>query len=164
MAEFENIKWMITQMLAAITPALLIIICSLCSFITFIVCRKIIFRKYGVVMTKYPHFWELQLPKSASWILALLYISTYFISDSPIAGAIINVILIICAMYFICGISTIDFFFKKKGLHWSIRIILYAISFFILLLFGIAYFGFILIGVIDSSFDFRRIRARRSEI
>lgn len=161
--ELTNSKWALVQVIASITPAMLILVCSLCSFITFLVFRKIIFCKYGEVMTEYPHFWELQLPRSASWILSLLYISTFFVIAPTITNIVLNVIIILCALYFICGISTIDFFLNKKRIHWILRIIIYAIALVLLLIFGAAYFGVILIGVLDGAFDFRHIRARRSE-
>lgn len=159
-----DLQWYIQQMLATIVPSALIILCALLAYGIFLTGRKIIFRKYGTVMESYPHFWQLQLPRYASMVLAALFVITLFMSSSPLAGAVTNIIIIFCALYMVCGLSVVDFFFKRTNLHWAVRIIIYAIAFIVLGIIGliipVANISTVLLfaGVIDGMADFRRIR------
>lgn len=161
-AQLENIKHIFIQAITVVVPAFLIITCTLCSFITFLVCRKFVFCRYGDVLIQYPHFWELQMPRSASWLIAILYTATMFMKASSMSGALNNIILILCAMYCICSISIIDFFFRKTRVHWALRALIYCFA--VPIFFTISPTVPILAGVIDSTFDFRRLRRRRTEI
>ncbi len=159
-----DLQWYIQQMLATVAPSALIILCALFAYGVFLIGRKIIFRKYGTVMESYPHFWQLQLPRYASMALAALFILTLFMNSSPLAGAVTNIIIIFCTLYMVCGLSVVDFFFKKTILHWAVRIIIYAIAFTVLGIIGlilpVANISTVLlfVGVIDGMADFRRIR------
>ncbi|MBR2477066.1 MAG: DUF2232 domain-containing protein [Clostridia bacterium] len=161
-AELENMKWPLIQQMASIFPAFLIIICSLCAFLTFLFCRKFVFCRYRTVMHEYPHFRELQLPRSTSWLLTILYVATMFMGASPLSGAIKNIVIIICALYAICAVSVIDFLFAKIRVHWSLRALTYLIAFPIILMIDPTIP--VIAGIIDSMFDFRRLRRRKTEI
>lgn len=160
----DDLQWAMQQMLATITPSLLIIFCAAFAYGIFLVGRKILFRKHSVIM-EYPHFWQLQLPRSMSAIMAVLFLLTMFMGSSPLAGAITNIVIIFFALYFMCGLSVLDFFFKKKtNLHWALRIPIYAVGFTVLSIIGmILPFAnittlLLFLGVIDGMVDFRRLR------
>ncbi|MBQ6998992.1 MAG: DUF2232 domain-containing protein [Clostridia bacterium] len=160
-----DLQWYMQQMLATVVPSVLIILCAFFAYVTFVIGRKFIFKKHGVVMENYPHFWQLQLPRSASMALAVLFIVTFFMNSSPVAGAITNIIIILCALYMLCGLSVVDFFLRKKRFHWAIRIVIYVIAFTVLSVIGVlipvanAPSLLLFTGVIDGLFDFRRLRS-----
>ena len=160
-----DLQWYMQQILATVVPSVLIILCAFFTYATFLIGRKFIFKKYGIVMENYPHFWQLQLSRSASVFLAILFVLTFFINSSPLSGAITNIIIISCALYFMCGLSVVDFFLRKRNIHWSLRIVIYVVGFTVLGIIGIvipiANISTILLfaGVTDGMFDFRRLRS-----
>jgi len=64
-----------------------------------------------------------------------------------------------------CGLSVVDFFLRKRNIHWSLRIVIYVVGFTVLGIIGIvipiANISTILLfaGVTDGMFDFRRLRS-----
>ncbi len=160
-----DLQWYMQQMVATVVPSVLIIICAFFAYVTFLIGRKFIFKKHGTVMENYPHFWQLQLPKSGSVFLAVLFVVTFFIKSSALSGAITNIIIMLCALYFLCGLSVVDFFLKKRNIHWALRIVIYIIGFAVFGIIGIvipiANISSILLftGITDGMFDFRRLRS-----
>lgn len=161
----DDLQWAMQQMLATVTPSILILFSAAFAYVVFLIGRKLIFRRYSIVM-EYPHFWQLQFPRYMSAILAVLFVITMFMSSSPLAGAITNIIIIFCGLYFVCGLSVVDFFFKrKKNMHWIARIIIYITGFIVLSIIGmILPFAnittlLLFLGVIDGMADFRKLRS-----
>ncbi len=158
-----DMQWYVQQAMATVVPCILIIICALFTYVTFLAARKFIFKKHGVVMSEYPHFWELKMPRSASLILSILFLITFFMDASAISGALSNIVIIFCALYFMCGLSVVDFFLRKRRIHWVLRIIIYIIGFvlfsIISLILPILNITSILLftGVTDGMFNFRRL-------
>lgn len=160
-----DLQWYMQQMMATVAPSVLIILCAFFAYVTFLIGRKFIFKKYGTVMEIYPHFWQLQLPKSGFVVLVILFVVTFFMKSSALSGAITNIIIMLCALYFMCGLSVVDFFLKKRNIHWALRIVIYIIGFAVLGIIGIiipiANISSIMLfaGVTDGMFDFRRLRS-----
>lgn len=157
-------KWYVQQALATVIPSVLIIMCAFIAFFVFIIGRKFIARRYGIIMETYPHFWQLQMPRSASFALTLMYILSMFMSSSPMAGAVMNIVIILSALYVVCGLAVVDFFFRKTRIHWIFRLVIYGIAFIVLSVLGAILpfanvFSMLLFaGVFDGMFDFRHLR------
>ena len=111
---------------------------------------------------EYPHSNQLKMPRFASTILIILYIMTFFMKTSSFSGAITNILIIFSALYMVCGLSLIDFYFRKK-IHWIARILIYVTGGILLTVIGIIiplaniFTILFLAGLFDSSRDFRHL-------
>lgn len=154
-----DIQWFIQQTITMIMPSAFIIICGFGVYLIFMLGRKLILKKQGDVMA-YPHSSQLKMPRSASFILIILYVVTFFVKASFFSGAITNILIIFSALYMVCGLSLVDFYLKKR-FHWVIRIILYLTGGIFLTVIGIiiplanVFTLLFIAGLIDSSRNFR---------
>lgn len=161
---FENLQWYLQQTMAMIIPSCFILVCTITSYLVFVCGRKLLSKVNNISLYSYPLFNQLQMPKSTSFAMAVLFIISFFTGTSNLSGAITNVIIVLSAFYMVCGISVTDAFLSKKISRPILKLIIYAIA-----LCGSAFIGIIipffslpsallLLGVIDSSLDFRRLR------
>ncbi len=159
-----DVQWAMQQMLAAITPSMIIIFCAAYAYIIFLIARKILFTKSGIILP-YPHFHQLHLPKAMAAVLGVLFLLTFFMGASSLSGAITNIVIILSAVYCVCGLSVIDFFFKERSrVHWALRAVIYISGYTVLSVIG-AILPFanittilLFLGVIDGVADFRHRR------
>lgn len=160
----KQFQWYFQQAMAAITPALLIIMCALMAYTLFLISRKYLYIRSKIQLDIYPHFYELTLPKSASIVLAILFAVSLFASASSLSAALTNILLVISASYMVCGLSVIDFFLSKKRVSWWLRLLIYAVAipfsgmFSALIPITNVFTLLLVLGIIDGLADFRRLR------
>lgn len=107
-------------------------------------------------------FSHLKIKRSTALTLFMLYLISLFASGmfGIIAGNIISILIVMCT---VCGISLIDFYFKKAIKSAALRILIYITSFiFISVIFALFTFSsplmlLSLVGMIDATRDFRKI-------
>lgn len=127
----------------------------MCSFAGFIL------KRLKLCNVKTVPFYMLRAPKSMSIAAVLLYILSFFINpEGMVSAAFLNILFVIYALVSVCGFSFIDYKFKglvKKG---YLRALIYIAVFifggmFITLFINIC----LIIGIFDSTMNFRRISA-----
>ena len=156
-----DIQWAIQQTITMIMPSAFILICGFGVYLIFLFSRKLISKNHGDVMP-YPHSSQLKMPRSASFILIILYVITFFVKASFFSGAITNILIILSALYMICGLSLVDFYLKRR-IHWIARILIYVTGGIFLTVIGIViplanvFTLLFFAGLFDSSRNFRRI-------
>jgi hypothetical protein len=69
-----------------------------------------------------------------------------------------NSLLVICVVYLVCGLSLAEFYLKRARLHPALRVAFYLMMLISGTVGGIALAS---MGLIDSHFDFRRVRAQQ---
>lgn len=106
------------------------------------------------------HFSEIHLNKSVSLAFFIFVILSLFSSKASVfTDALSNVIAIMLAMFFIDGLSFIDFYFRKTGLWTIVRVIIYILVITVLsLLFVFSPVLIVtLIGISDCTGNYRKI-------
>lgn len=141
-------------------PSVLIVI-SLFSAYCMYTFAGFILKKLRLCQVKMVQFYMLRAPKSMSLAAVVLYVLSFFLKpDSMVSAAFYNIIFVIYAFIAFCGLSFIDYKFKKIVKRGFIRTLIYVLLF----LFGGMFMAMILnvciiLGILDSSMNFRRISA-----
>jgi len=159
-----DLQWYMQQAVAMVLPSFFIILCALLSYLVFLLGRKLLFKAHSIALEGYPAFWQIQLSRSVSFVLAGLFIISFFMDTSAASGAVTNIIIILCALYMQCGISVVDSFFRKTRIPSVLRLIIYGVALLTSGVIGML-IPFVNIpalilfaGVTDSMFDFRHLR------
>lgn len=102
-------------------------------------------------------FSELKLSKSAFMFAIISYLLYIIFEGNPICYAFFNLSAIIFMVSSVCGLSVIDFAFRKKLKYSLLRALIYFAAIFVITLFtGMAGSLLVFIGMLDVVFDFRR--------
>lgn len=158
-----ELQWFVKQTLAMIVPSCFIIFCVSYAYIVFAAGRKLLSKVFGICLD-YPFFRQLQMPRSASFALAVLFIISFFTGTSNFSGAVTNIIMVLSFFYVVCGIAVIDSMLFKKGFRPAFRILIYIASVFASLFVSIIIpflnlpSVLLMLGIIDSSMDFRHLK------
>lgn len=139
-------------------PSLLFVFSLIISYInnifSFIVLRRM---RYGAV--RYPSFSKFKLPNNIMPGIAVMFISTFIIGKLNIPyneALLVNVTFLIGFIFFVQGLSVLDYLLKKVRIRLIFRIII--LNVFLIPMSGIIFF----IGVLDSILDMRKIRKQKS--
>lgn len=104
-------------------------------------------------------FSQIKAPRSISWVAIICFLVHMFTkSGSPMWGLFANIVVILYAVLGVCGLSCVDFKLKKKISSGPLRMLIYITA----ALFGGVLLSFItniliIIGILDSSRDFRHL-------
>lgn len=165
-ASIQDVVWALQQSISMIVPALLILSSLALAFIVYAVSKKIL-KMYRVKLyTK--KFDEFGLPAATSIALVATYVITMF-SSSTFGAACANILIILTALYVVCGFSVVEYKFKSKVGFPLFRIIIYIVialvSSFVSML--IPFFNIVSIlmitGMFDGVYDFRKLRKIQNE-
>jgi len=121
----------------------------------------LILKKLKLCKAEIVPFYMLRAPRSMSTAAVVLYIISFFLKpDSVISAAFYNIIFVIYTFIGFCGFSFVDYKFKSVIKKGFIRALVYTL----ILLFGGVFLSmiinvFIILGILDSSMNFRRISA-----
>lgn len=158
----EVINYIVSS-IASSLPSFIIIFSMVLTFVFIFVLKKVIrlFNNEENFPNLVP-FSHLKLKRRTVLMLFVLYLVSIFLSGTSgiVVGNIISVLIVMCMG---CGLSFIDFYFKKAIRNWIIRVFIYLTGFgFISLLFALLPFVnplmiLALAGMIDASRDFRKI-------
>ncbi len=153
------------KMIEMLSPALLIISALLSAFFIFLAARKVLYHVYKVVFLNIAHFWALQLGRKVSVLMFGLILATMLLpSDSIVTQALLNITVILSAVYVLCGLSVIDFFFRRTKIFSIARALIYVLALILLFLFTSfipiinPLYLLMFLGLFDSTFDFRKLR------
>jgi len=92
-----------------------------------------------------------------SMIVLAVSLLIWIVDFKPLQHPIENVLFLLGVVYMICGFSVIEYYLRKRRVHTALRVVTYIL----LILSG--WFGGGLaaaLGLVDSHFDFRRVKAR----
>ncbi len=160
-----NVFETINSMSVLIVPSVFIISAIVIGYISmWAVCAGL--RKFPVAYNV--SFASLKMPKTSIFVLLLALVMAIF-GNTGFEYVGFNVALVLGAMYFFCGISFIDFYLRRIVKGKVSRIFIQMILFFVSLVAGLVvpfanYFTVcLLIAVIDSFFDFRKISADKTK-
>lgn len=165
----DDIRWLLEQTVTMIIPSVMIVASAFAAYVVFSSGRVCLAKFSKTDLEQYPKFHELQAPRSASIVLAILFIASLFMESSPLSGAVINIVIILCAVFFLCGLSVIDCILSRRRIPLAARIILYPVILIATSLIGLILPVFnipsllLFTGVTDGLADFRRLRKGESK-
>ena len=146
-----------------LVPSMVVLTSLSISYLLFMLSKGIL-ALCGKDVSAFRKFCDLKMPKIALFLAAISFIVTFFTGDSPLGYAFTNFSSIIFSVTTICGISVVDFKLRKKIRISVLRFIIYIFLIVVLtLLFRDGTGIFMLIGMIDSAFDFRRTKINSDE-
>lgn len=85
---------------------------------------------------------------------ALYFLNLYLVQSNPVRTTLINVLLVLGAVYFFQGLSVVSFFFRKKFSPF-VRMMAYLVILLFVQTVGIV---IVALGVFDFWFDFRKLK------
>ncbi len=173
-ANVEESMQALTQMyhylietLAQLIPALLLICCCVMAYIVLCICMAFL-RHDGQDTDSITPFTQLHAPRSVALALLMTFAISLFASAQVIRGAALNITVVLFAYFTVCGISLLCFWMKRMFPRILLRTLIavpmvaVAISMMMLPILNPVQL-FLLAGIIDSAFCFRR-RAGRSDV
>ncbi len=166
----DKMVWVLQQLVGMLIPAGILIFCLFLTYTTFLIARKALFCLYRIVFPDVLHFGEIQPNRYTAIVFAVLFLLSVLLGASPAGHAAINLVLLLGAVYLMAGVSCIDFYFRRTGLRSGIRMAIYIAGFFALNLLSLvlplfhATIILVLLGLMDSFFDFRRLRRKEGTL
>lgn len=145
--------------IATLMPAIIIIISVISTYFSYVFTKKVIefITKEKISIQS---FSELKMSNKAGFASFIFVILSLLIPSSVVSDAILNIIIIFFFAYFACGISIIDFYFKKTKIWWWVRLIIYMIVITLASVFiSILPLSLILIAMFDARQDIRKLDA-----
>ncbi len=115
----QNAVHMVGEMLQSMLPFFYLVTSLIFVYIVFASARFVLERQKCKIenMPKFCEFW---LPRSISNIFLVLFVISMFI-NAPI---LMNVVSFMFFIHVICGVSTVDYFLKMRGLATAARVLL----------------------------------------
>ncbi len=170
-ANLEESMQALTQMyhylietIAQLIPAILFI-CS-CVMAYIVLCGCTVFLRHGGQDTgKITPFTELHAPRSVALAVLVTFAISLFAPQQVIRGAALNITVVLFAYFVICGISLLCFWMKRLFPRVLLRTLIaipmvaVALSMMILPILNPVQL-FLLAGIVDSAFRFRRLAGR----
>lgn len=146
--------------LIIIMPSIILLISLVISYLNYSISR-IILNNMGVGIVRPLRFSMFRLPNNITLGIIVMLLGVYIMSALKLPyhqEIFINLIFLIGFMFFVQGVSVVDFFLKRKKIILLVRLILLAIVLFISPLISILF----VIGFIDVIIDLRKIKKVKS--
>lgn len=155
---FNEMVESMRYMLKLYLPSLVVLSAILTGYAIYMLCTFFVKRLKLAVVDVVP-FSMLKAPRGMCFIAVILYLISMFTdSRSTFRAVSANVILILYTIIGICGFSLVDYWFSKVVHKGILRAVIYVATFlFGGILMGIASNLLIMAGIIDSSYNFRKI-------
>lgn len=161
--EISNIKEFFEssyKYILLILPTLLILIAIFISYVNYYL-ASVTLRKIGIGIVNIPRFSRFRLPNNISLGVIVTFISLFilrYLNFPSYDAVLVNLVVLFSMMFLIQGLSVIDFFLLRFKMFFLFRLILVTTIVFITPLVSIIS----ILGLIDTLFDFRKIRKKRS--
>ncbi len=148
----------ITQMFRLYFPCFVVISSMITGYIIMRISAFVIRRAHICQVENYL-FSQIKAPRSISWVAILCFLVHMFTKGgSPMWGLFANIVVILYAVLGVCGLSCVDFKLKKKISSGPLRMLIYiTVAMFGGLLLSFITNILIIIGILDSSRDFRHL-------
>lgn len=151
---------MMREMYSLMLPAVLILGNLLWVYVIFMI-SKGLFAILRKDVSGFLKFSALKLPKSALFFAILSYALSVIFKGNHISYAFFNFSTVIFMVCSVCGLSVVDFAFRKKIKHSLFRAIIYPLLFIVLSVFGgIGGSLLMIMGIADAIFDFRKLKTK----
>ncbi len=139
-------------------PSMVIISSMVIGYIIVMICSFVI-KRTKIKDVEVVSFSSLKAPRSMSTVAVISYLIIMVMGAETTVGAVLaNVVFVLYTIIGVCGLSLLDYKFRKKIKSAVVRIIIYVLIF----MFGGVFLNFILnglviAGILDSAYNFRRI-------
>lgn len=139
-------------------PSMVIVSSMVIGYIIVMLCSFVL-RRTKIKDVKTVPFSSLKAPRSMSTVAVISYLVIMLTGVESTLGAVLaNVVFVLYTIIGVCGLSLCDYKIRKKIKSAVVRIIIY----FLIFLFGGFFLNFILnglviAGILDSTYNFRRI-------
>ena len=139
-------------------PGFVVISSAITGYIIMRISAFVIRRAHICEVEKFP-FSHIKAPKSISWVAIICFLLHIFTQNgTQLWGLLSNIVVILYAVLGVCGLSVIDFKFKTKVPSGPLRMLIYITAFMLGgILLSLATNILIIIGILDSSRDFRHL-------
>ena len=142
----------LAQAVLQIIPVMFIIWAAIFSYILLFFARR---RFTGLNLSHLPAFSMIRLDKSYAYLFLITYLCYLFISNAVFQTVFLNLTILFCALFIVCGFTFADYFMKEKGLGMVLRRFI-LIALLILCLSSIASMAMLFLGFADTTINFRK--------
>lgn len=139
-----------------VLPTLLILLSMLISYINYLL-STLTLRKMGIGVVNVPRFSRLKLPNNIIAGIFVMFLGVIIIRYLKIPNydaILVNLVVLISTLFFVQGLSIIDYFLLKMKMHFIFRLILLITMVFITPLVSII----ALLGLADVFIDLRKTK------
>lgn len=155
------------ETVAQLIPAILFVCCCVMAYIV-LCCCAVFLRRGGQDTNKITPFTQLHAPRSVALAVVVTFAISIFAPQQIIRGVALNITMVLFAYFVVCGISLLCFFMKRWFPRTLLRILIAIPMVFTLLSMMVLPICnpmqlFLLTGIVDSAFGFRRL-ARRTDV
>lgn len=156
-ADFNTLMSVVLNVLMRFTPSFLIIICICYGLVFFWEFKKIL-KITRSDMSVYSSFSDWHADKTVSIVYFVLAVISFLLpTGNFISDAFANVITVSSFVFFIFGLSYVDFMLKMNMKNSSLRkVILILLTILILPVFGLPYILLSVLGAMDGCFNYRK--------
>lgn len=154
--EIENIKIFFDFFIIKMIFAYMFLFILVIVFLNYFVVRLFVINRFKII-NEVPKFTIWYLDEKVIWFLIIalaMFISNRFLNNEIIYTAAINMIFILGNLYFLIGLSLIFFFMEK----YKIPIFMQVFFVFIVFFWNHLSFIIMLIGILDTWINFRKIQ------
>lgn len=162
----QDAIWLLQQAIGAVIPACFLIFSLYSAYFIFLLSRKLLFCRCRMVFAEIPHFWELQLPRSVAILFAVVFLLSTLLGMTQMGSAALNLSLLLGSVFVLCGVSVIDYFFRRTGIVCGLRAVIYVIGFLVINVVSVIMPMFntilllVLLGLADCFADLRKLRRK----
>lgn len=156
MTEIRNLHRDYLEIVLAMIPSIIMIFSLVVSYINYLLSTSFL-RKLGHAIVFVPKFSNFKLPRNIFLGLGIMFFATFLLNRYNLFNSydvIINLIVLSLFIFFVQGISVIDYKLKYKNIRTVWRIFILLLIFEIM---PIAGFLVIILGLFDAIFDFRKL-------
>lgn len=152
------------ETVAQLIPAILFVCCCVMAYIV-LCCCTVFLRRAGQELDNITPFIQLHAPRSVALAVLVTFAVSIFAPQQIIRGVALNITMVLFAYFIICGISLLCFFMKRWFPRTLLRTLIAIPMVFTLLSMMILPICnpmqlFLLAGIVDSAFCFRRLASR----
>ena len=144
----------VMELVNNLIPAFLIIFSGMFSLILILVSKKFV----GYLGRKVTTFSRFRVPGTLV-LVSIICMAGYSLSESSYKYIFLNVLLILTSYCFLCGVSILDFALKKKVSSPLLRVIILFLILTVgnIILSGTVSMILLIMGIMDSMFNYRRL-------
>lgn len=156
--DIKNLHRDYLQAVLAVIPSVIMIFSLAVSYLNYLL-STLLLRKLGYAIVYIPKFFNFKLPRNIFFGLAFMFLITFILNNFNLFNSfevILNLIVLTFFVFFIQGISVIDYLLNQKKIKTLLRILILWFVIDLAPVFGIL---ILILGLFDAIFDFRKLRS-----
>lgn len=153
---------LVSSMMLKLSPSIFFILSLAVGYVSALIFKSFQMRRHED-MSFWPAFYMQRADKSSAILFLIIFLLNSFIPDGLFSDAIANVLVILCSIFFLYGLTFFSWKLRSSGIKSVTRkLIFIALIPICTMFFMLPFFIILITGLFDGIFDYRR-RLTKSE-